>query len=369
MSIYDAIAQGSNAGAGINAFAQNSYMVKQDQQARQDYENQNAFAKQRDDVAIKQDALKQAAQMYAVDPEAAYQFLDYTADQYGFQRGDRTQLEPILSGMARSGMMNQGQRPSTVEEWEYFNQLSEPEKEQFLLMKRAAPTVNLGGGGTGFASPLSGAVTEVIPPNVATGRDAGRAGAMQGAKEGATIEAIPARVETETAAKVGAIPQIAAAEREAKGQGDLGGALEKANQAVVTLTALRDHPGTGYLVGASSYAPVVAGTDAAGAKAYLDQVKGQAFLQAFETLKGGGQITQIEGEKATAAIGRLSEAQKESEFKSALNELIGIAMRAAERAKKQAGQASEAGIQPGAVEDGYVFNGGDPGDPANWKKK
>jgi hypothetical protein len=101
MSIYDAIAAGGNPGAGINAFAQNRYMVQQDQQARQDYQNENAFAKQRDDMAIKQDALRQAAQMYAVDPEAAYQFLDYTSDQYGFERADRAQLDPILSGMAK----------------------------------------------------------------------------------------------------------------------------------------------------------------------------------------------------------------------------------------------------------------------------
>ncbi len=38
--------------------------------------------------------------------------------------------------------------------------------------------------------------------------------------------------------------------------------------------------------------------------AMLDQVQGGAFLQAFESLKGGGQITQIEGEKATQAIVR-----------------------------------------------------------------
>ena len=30
----------------------------------------------------------------------------------------------------------------------------------------------------------------------------------------------------------------------------------------------------------------------------IEQLQGQAFMQAFETLKGGGQITEVEGKKA-----------------------------------------------------------------------
>lgn len=62
------------------------------------------------------------------------------------------------------------------------------------------------------------------------------------------------------------------------------------------------------------------------------QLQGKAFLQAFESLKGGGQITQIEGEKATAAIGRLDTAQNEKDYVGAMNELKGILQTAQERA-------------------------------------
>lgn len=53
----------------------------------------------------------------------------------------------------------------------------------------------------------------------------------------------------------------------------------------------------------------------------LDQVRGKAFLQAFETLKGGGQITEIEGRNATQAIARLDQAQEPEDFAVAVGEL------------------------------------------------
>lgn len=61
-------------------------------------------------------------------------------------------------------------------------------------------------------------------------------------------------------------------------------------------------------------------TDTARVKARIDQIKGGAFLQAFESLKGGGQITELEGQKAEAAQSRLNTAQSEDDFKEALME-------------------------------------------------
>lgn len=54
--------------------------------------------------------------------------------------------------------------------------------------------------------------------------------------------------------------------------------------------------------------------------AHLGQLEGQTFLQAFNTLRGGGQITEIEGGKATAAIARLQKAQTPDEFYTALGD-------------------------------------------------
>jgi hypothetical protein len=55
-------------------------------------------------------------------------------------------------------------------------------------------------------------------------------------------------------------------------------------------------------------------------KGRLDQVIGEAFLEAYATLKGGGQITELEGNKAQAAQARLSTAQSPSDFREALRE-------------------------------------------------
>lgn len=74
-------------------------------------------------------------------------------------------------------------------------------------------------------------------------------------------------------------------------------------------------PMTGF--GASGYIP---GTDVTDFKTRFDQVKGQSFLGAINTLRGTGQITEIEGDKATKAINRMSLAQSEAEFVKAAND-------------------------------------------------
>jgi len=64
----------------------------------------------------------------------------------------------------------------------------------------------------------------------------------------------------------------------------------------------------------------VPGSPARNFNSYHDQAVGAAFLQAFETLKGGGQITQVEGEKATAALTRMNLAVDEKEYIKAARE-------------------------------------------------
>lgn len=93
------------------------------------------------------------------------------------------------------------------------------------------------------------------------------------------------------------------------------------------------HPGFQDAVGAGIGLRFVPGTNAANFQAYFDQVKGQTFLQAFQTLKGGGSITEKEGEKATSALNRMSLAQSETEFKEAARELQDILRTGALRAK------------------------------------
>jgi len=82
---------------------------------------------------------------------------------------------------------------------------------------------------------------------------------------------------------------------------------------------------------------VMGGSDTAGFLTRLDQIKDKTFLQAFESLKGGGQITQIEGEKATSALNRMNTAQSEVEFIKAAREFEENLRTGMELAKKKAG--------------------------------
>jgi len=74
------------------------------------------------------------------------------------------------------------------------------------------------------------------------------------------------------------------------------------------------------------------------AQPIIDQIRGQAFLQAFESLKGGGAITEIEGQKATQAMARLSQTQYEPDFANALKELRDIMAVGMQRARQMRGQ-------------------------------
>ena len=99
------------------------------------------------------------------------------------------------------------------------------------------------------------------------------------------------------------------------------------------------HPGKKMAVGMSSINPMnyIPGTDGKDFRVRLEQLQGQQFMQAFESLKGGGQITNVEGDKATRAISRMQTAQSEEEFDTAAKEFLGVVKLGAQRAKNKAG--------------------------------
>ena len=61
------------------------------------------------------------------------------------------------------------------------------------------------------------------------------------------------------------------------------------------------------------------GTPAADFKSLYDQVKGGAFLEAVQRMKGSGAISEIEGTKATAALTEASTAQSPDAFRKAMS--------------------------------------------------
>jgi len=98
------------------------------------------------------------------------------------------------------------------------------------------------------------------------------------------------------------------------------------------LEKAKTHPGRQYATGKSSILPKVPGTAPADFQVLLDQIGGQQFLQAFETLKGGGQITEVEGRKATEAMARMNPRQSEEAFLQGVSEFQSIVRAAKERA-------------------------------------
>ena len=69
--------------------------------------------------------------------------------------------------------------------------------------------------------------------------------------------------------------------------------------------------------------------------ALYNKITGQAFMEAFEGLKGGGQITQIEGDKATQALLEMNTAQSEPAFRIAAMNFKKHLKNGLEKAKKK----------------------------------
>lgn len=148
-------------------------------------------------------------------------------------------------------------------------------------------------------------------------------GSLAGSKTGATTEA-----KLRTEARLDAPKAIA--------QGE---------ETIRLVDDLLKAPGMKQAVGASRMLGIqkIPGTSAKDFDVRLDQLKGQQFLQAFESLKGGGAITEIEGKKATDAIARMDAASSEAEFIKAAREFQSVIRQGVARAKNAQGAQT---IQP-----------------------
>lgn len=135
----------------------------------------------------------------------------------------------------------------------------------------------------------------------------------------------------------GAAAQKEIGEAQGQAQADLPRQTDNANAALQTIEAIRSHPGRGFGTGSTGILPGVPGTQQRDFIALVDQAKGKAFLEAFNSLKGGGAITEMEGKKATDAIARLDRTQSETGFLKALDDLEAVIRSGVARAQKKAG--------------------------------
>jgi hypothetical protein len=108
------------------------------------------------------------------------------------------------------------------------------------------------------------------------------------------------------------------------------------------------HPGFNAFVGGTwrPFARFVEGSDPASFQVLYDSLKGQAFLEAFQRLKGAGAITEAEGEKATTALLKLNKAQSEADFVKYAREFQENLRKGMELAKQKAGAPNSVGVRP-----------------------
>jgi hypothetical protein len=193
------------------------------------------------------------------------------------------------------------------------------------------------------------AVQTVLPPGVTVDRpgailDTGTEFIIRDPTTNEIIERIPkdpggAAAATARGAAVGAAEGQAVA--------GLSDAIAQADQSVNLIDQIYTSPAlpsiTGMVQGRlPAGLPLITGGQAgADLSVKVEQLQGQAFLQAFESLKGAGAITEQEGAAATRAIARLSTVQSPEEYREALLELRGIIAAGRSRALAAAGQAGE----------------------------
>ena len=118
---------------------------------------------------------------------------------------------------------------------------------------------------------------------------------------------------------------------------DLSRVIENAEQSIRVIDETLAHPGLEGSVGLIQGRVGPYSDATAGFHRYHEQITGKAFLEAYQTLKGGGQITEVEGAKAEAAIARLNRVQSEEEYRKALGDFKDVIRSGVEKARREAG--------------------------------
>lgn len=222
-------------------------------------------------------------------------------------RKDEPEIFRIMKGAGIDPMSDEGRKivmgkmggesPANVREWQYYNQLGPDQQAAYRQMRRADKTVDTG---TEFVN-----ISNPAAPRIA--KDVAGAASLkeQGKAQGQAAVELPA-------------------------------VLQRADDALATIEKLRSHPGREWGTGAAGFLPGIPGTAQKDFVELNEQAKGGAFLQAFQLLKGGGAITNIEGDKATKAIARLDRTQTKQGYMDALKDLEAVIRSGAERARAKA---------------------------------
>jgi hypothetical protein len=227
-----------------------------------------------------------------------------------------------------------GNTPNAVKEYQYYMGLkTELERQNFMNIKRATKTVNLGDtvqvlDQTNPSGPPLTSYAKGVPP-------------QQTPEHKASVK------ESETTAKSVAearfnLPKIiSTADRHLA-------LLDRVTKTDPETGKRINHPGFKSLYGTAipgidgataPFARFMPGSDTKDLSAIVEQIGGSNFLLAFESLKGGGQITENEGNQAKLAISALQDINiSEQEAFRQYDTLRTILAKGVENAKTEAGQ-------------------------------
>lgn len=225
-------------------------------------------------------------------------------------------------GAAQPGYATEGQMRATAQ-GDMGGNLADLDRE-IAATKRSLQTPN-----------LDASSRQLLEQHIAT---------LQGQRAkyfGGPMQAGPSEAEKAAAdaARAGAVKQ---AEADVVPAQQKTNALAKFDQLLNTVDAVLKHPGLNTATGLSgtldprNYVP---GTQARDFTAKADQLQGQVFMSAYEGLRGGGAITEVEGKKAENAIAALSRAQSSEQYKKSLGDLRDVV--AGARARLTGGTAPE----------------------------
>jgi hypothetical protein len=169
--------------------------------------------------------------------------------------------------------------------------------------------------------------------------------ASDGTKLREPVQGTPWAVERGSPGFVGDVAQAQAGGRatgtaQAEAVISLPETLATVDRSLSVVDTLLNHPGREWSVGWQGTAPVIPGTAQADYIMKLEQLGGANFLQAFEALKGGGQITEVEGAKATKAISDLDRRQTDAEHMKSLETLKEVFAAGRARALAKAGRSA-----------------------------
>jgi len=268
-------------------------------------------------------------------------------------------MSKIASGLKGQYLRSQG--PDGQGTYQYANNIGQVSPTGIPLAPEKLMQINRGSQ-IDLANPFTGEAQKSLAVGMAPGESARLAqsdrqfGASHGlAQQNSAINQYKTMMEMNPeflAQKAGMIEGAKfGAKNQAQAQIDLPQVVQQGEQTIKLVDDMLNHPGFNISVGAKSpvgkVASFIPGTDAASFDIAQKQMVGKQFLEAFETLKGGGQITQIEGEKATQAMSRMNTSNSQEEYIKAAREFQNIIRSGINRAKQKAG------VQSNSFADGW----------------